>query len=748
MRTFVITVILTCAAAVSVAETPFVPVSVWYGGGKARAPMLEPDPRAKKELWRADLKKIKAVGFNTVRCWIDWASAEPTEGQYKLDTLEVIADLAREEGLRVIVQVYSETAPDWVGRKYPDSHFVSISGDVMPNESSPGYCIDHSGVRKGILGLYNALAERMKTKPAFYGWDLWSEPLIISWGYAYYLPSPEFCFCPHTIGRFREWLKTKYGTLEALNRAWYRQFESWDQVAPNRLSTILSYTDFIDWRTFIIQKLAEDLQARYRTVKNVLPNHVATSHAGAPSLFTSPLNPYGSPDDWKMAEVVDFWGTSFYPKHSYPVGRDGAYRASLLDFARSSGGDRGFYIGELQAGNGTIALRLSSTVTPEDLRMWMWSSLARGAKAVNVYAWYPMSSGYESGGYGLINLDGTVTDRAKAAGGVAKAVSANHQLFASARPMRAEVAIVYNPLSYMVGGRRPPYAAGAQGEVGAFEQRSMMGPYRALFPSSVPVDFIHIDQLATKGAQYKMIYLPYPLMISEPVGKALRAYVQNGGALVSEARLAWNDERGRATDIIPGHGLHQVCGCREATIQQTPSGKTEMQLTADFAGLKSGDKIKGHLYEESIETLSPTSRVIARFADNSAAIVASEFGKGKMLTIGTFMGIAYELDRDETSGKFFRGLLDWAGVTRPVETNDPNVEVRVLESGPERIVFVFNHGTAALTSSITLRTADGGYRLRDLESAEKSDVVAQNGRVVFQKSLGPNGAAVMTVTKR
>lgn len=715
--------------ATSVRADDFVPVAVWYGGGKARAPMLERDPRSKKEVWRADLKQIKSLGFNTIRTWIDWASAEPEEGRYNFDTLDVLADLAKEEGLRMMVQVYSETAPDWVGEKYPDSHFVSISGDVMPNEASPGYCIDHSGVRKGILGFYNALAEKMKTKPAFYGWDLWSEPLIISWGYAYYLPSPEFCFCPYSQARFRDWLKTKYeGNLDALNVAWYRRFQSWDQVRPNRLSTILSYTDFIDWRMFILDKLQEDLAARYKTVKAVLPNHVATSHAGAPSLFTSPLNPYGSPDDWKMAQVVDYYGTSFYPKHSFPVGRDAAWRAGLLDFARSSHGDRGFYVGELQSGFGTIGLRLSSTVTPADVRMWMWSALARGAKAVNVYAWYPMSTGYESGGYGLINLDGTITERARWAGNVAKVVDANRKMFANAKPVRAEVAIVYNPLSYMVGGRRPPYSQGAQGESAVIERNSMLGPYRALFPTSVPVDFIHIDEIAAgKASRYKLVYLPYPLMIAEKAGRALRDYVHQGGSLVSEARLAWNDDRGRAREIIPGFGLHEVCDCRETAIQQTPNGKPDLTLS-------DGQKIRGALYEETLTPLSDKAQVMARFADGAPAIVASTFGKGRMMTVGTFLGNAYEVDREEGTGKFIRGLLDWAGVTRPVAVSDPNIEVRILESGGERIVLAFNHSEAPVDAVIRL----DGKSARDVESGKAVELP-------LRRSIPANGVAVFAV---
>src|SRR5512138_3456581 len=217
-------------------DATFVPVSVWYGGGKARAPMLEANPLAHKEAWRKDVQNIKSVGFNTVRAWIDWASAEPNEGEYHFETLDQIADLAQEQGLRMFVQVYIDSAPDWVGRKYPDSHFVSIGGEVMPSNAAPGFCFDHPGVRKAILGFYSALATHMKTKPNFVGWDLWSEPSVINWAEAPYIRNAEYCFCPYTVARFRGWLQKKYGSIDALNSAWYRRFEKWDDVEPNRLS--------------------------------------------------------------------------------------------------------------------------------------------------------------------------------------------------------------------------------------------------------------------------------------------------------------------------------------------------------------------------------------------------------------------------------------------------------------------------------------------------------------------------------
>ncbi len=301
--------------------------------------------------------------------------------------------------------------------------FVSSNGQVIRPESSPGYCRDHAGVRTADNAFYAALANRARRSPAFLGWDLWSEPHVINWANPTWIPNPEFCFCPHTIRRFRGWLQAKYGSLEKLNEAWYRRFSNWDQVEPGRMSTILSYTDYIDWKTFIADKLGEDLRDRYQAVKQLAPSTIVTSHAAGVGLFASPHHWEGQADDWTMAGKVDFYGTSFYPKHSAFVDRDASWRAALFDFTRSfgyDGGRQGFWVGELQSGFGTIAVNVSPTVTPSDLNVWTWTALSRGAKAINYYAWYPMSSGYESGGFGLNELDGSVTERAKLAGSIAQ----------------------------------------------------------------------------------------------------------------------------------------------------------------------------------------------------------------------------------------------------------------------------------------------------------------------------------------
>lgn len=715
--------------------------------------MLEPDPRAKKEEWRRDVRQIKALGFNTLRCWIDWASGEPAPGEYRLETLDVLLSLAEEEGLSVVVQVYMDSAPEWVGRRYPDALFVSSNGEAIRPESSPGYCLDHPGVRQADLAFYEAVARRVTASPAFLGFDLWSEPHVINWANPTYISNPEFCFCRNTVTRFREWLKKKYGTLEALNTAWYRRHAAWDEVEPNRLSTILSYTDYIDWKQFIADKLGEDLRARYQAAKRGAPDRVATSHAAGVGLFSSPHYWEGQSDDWTMAAQVDYYGTSFYPKHSAFVDRDVEWRGALLDFARSFGfanGGRGFWIGELQGGFGTIALNVSPTVTPEDLRIWTWSALARGAKAICTYAYYPMSTGYESGGFGLIQLDGTITERARVAGTIARLVSEHAALFLAARPPQSEVAVVYNPLAHFVGGRQRATAyGGPQGEVVGIERDSLLGVYRALFPTNVPLDFVHVDHLkANELAAYKLVVLPYPLMLPATAAAELREYVRAGGALVAEARAGWNDERGRAADTIPGLGLAEVVGARETDVQTVEKGKPALHADQGLPGLESGEVLPGRWYEESLEPTAPGARVVARFASGAPAAVMSAFGKGKALMLGSYLSAGYVSQPEPTTRRFYAGLLDWAGVTRPVSVSGDPVEVRLLESGREHLVFVFNHAATPAAPSVTLRVPLDGRVVEEIAKGEAVEVKPTAAGLEWRGTIAPRDVRVLRVHPR
>jgi beta-galactosidase len=386
-------------------------------------------------------------------------------------------------------------------------------------------------------------------------------------------------------------------------------------------------------------------------------------------------------------------------------------------------------------------LNVSPTVTPEDLRVWTWSALARGAKGVNYYAWYPMSSGYESGGFGMIQLDGTVTERARVAGAIARVVDRNQQLFLKARPPRAEVAIVYNPMAHFVGGRqRSAAASGPQGEVAGIERDSLLGVYRAVFPLNIALDYVHVNELDL--AQYKLVILPYPLMLPAASAEKLKAYVRGGGHLVAEARLGWSNESGMASERIPGMGLWEVMGCRETAVQTGDRGRTLLRWTdGSWPGMSAGEQLPARWYEETLEPLGSEARVVARFADDGAAAVASSFGQGKTLMLGSFVSAAYETSPSRETERFYAGLLKWAGVTQPLTAT--KVEARLLESGSDRLLFVFNHEKMAATANVTLRLGGGAFTATDLLENRPVAIVEKSDSIEVNLRLAPDEVGVV-----
>ena len=658
------------------ATAAFFPVSVWYSGGKARAPMLEQTNGDSARLWKEDLLKIKGLGFNTVRTWVEWNVGEPRESEYHLENLDLLLRLANEVGLKVIVQVYVDSAPEWVGAKYPEGRYAAQDGQPVPSQAAPGFCFDNKNVRKAIVDFFQEVARHADKSPAFYGWDLWSEPAALNWARVGYKAEPMFCYCPASMQRFREWLQKKYGTLDKLNEAWHRTFSDWKQVEPPRFGTILTYTDFMDWLVYYGYKLAEDLKMRNDAVKAVDPMRVTTSHAPNPSPLVRTLaDPYDPTDDFLMKDSVDYFGTSFYPKltaveYNWKLNR----RMLAMDLTASMTGGRGFYVGELQSGFGVHGTTIGSEVTPDDLKMWTWGMVSRGARAINYYAFYPMNAGYESGGYGMIQLDGTLTERSRQAGDTAKKIQANSDLLLSAKPKQAEAAIIFSPLVPLLGGYDEENTRNAM-------HKALAGYHRMFFERNLPVDVLSSRELAGRDLQkYKLIVLPYPLMMTNDEAVALQSYVEKGGHLFAEARPGWVNEDGHAEGAIPGFGWTEMFGVRETSIDPAKEVQVKWNDT-DFTGMS---------FAEHFAVLDKNARMVATFADGTPAAYQHTYGKGSAILLGTFAG-QWNESKPTAMHPLGAILAQWAGLRAPDLKAPALVELREMDSPKGHLIFLFNH---------------------------------------------------------
>jgi len=671
-------------AEVNPAETQhsaFFPVAVWYSGGKARAPMLEGITPDSLKFWKEDLSKIKSLGFNTVRTWVEWNVGEPKEGEYHLENLDLLLRLADEVGLRVIVQVYVDSAPEWVGQRYPDGRYAAQDGQPIVSQAAPGYCFDHRGVRRAVLNFFQEVARHVAGNPAFYGWDLWSEPAALNWARIQYKAEPMFCYCPSSLERFRQWLKRKYQTLDRLNQTWHRTFTDWSQVEPARYGTILTYTDFMDWRIYYGDKLAEDLKMRNDAVKAVDPDHVTTSHAPNPSPLVRTLaDPYDPTDDFLMKDSVDFFGTSFYPKltaveHNWTLER----RVLAMDLTNSMTAGRGFYVGELQAGYGVHGTVIGSPVTPSDLELWTWGMVSRGARAINYYSFYPMNAGYESGGYGMIALDGTLTERSRHAGDIARRIQENSHLLLQSHPERAEAAIVFSPLTPLLGGHDE------EGSRTAIHQ-AVAGYHRMFFERNLPVDVLSSRELAQDNLQqYKLVIVPDPLMLTAEEAKILTEYVADGGHLFVEGRPGWVDERGHAQPKVPGFGWDEMLGVREK--QLIPGKEFEVRWeAAQFKGMK---------FREQFEVEDQSARPVALSADGIPIAYENQYKKGTAIIFGSFAG--QENYEHPVAMHPLAGLLArWAHLSAPKLRAPALLELRQMYAPNKgRWAFFFNHGDKA-----------------------------------------------------
>ena len=115
-----------------------------------------------------------------------------------------------------------------------------------------------------------ALVERYRDNPATLGYDVWNEGGV------------QECFCPATQAKFREWLKAKYGTIEALGRAWHRySFGDWESVHPPHGTG--GYPDSLDWLAFRRDDAIRLLHWRTELIRRLDKRNKITAHGtGAP----------------------------------------------------------------------------------------------------------------------------------------------------------------------------------------------------------------------------------------------------------------------------------------------------------------------------------------------------------------------------------------------------------------------------------------------------------------------------------
>lgn len=689
-----------------------------------------------------DLANMERVHFNTLAVHVDWCDIETAPGRFEFTRLDKLMDLAEKHGLKVLLWPWPELQPEWVVQAYPDSEMIASDG-YRPSMA----CWDHPAVRKLIARFVDRVVSRYKDRPSVLAWDLGAE--AGNWVSSINNPIDQprtnrlYCYCDHTAKRYREWLQRKYGTLAKLNETWAAYYDNWSQVKPIRTGIFERAQVFwVDWREFMLQNTAEFQGVKADAARRADPAHPITCHMGGWGWGSV----YASTDEYQIGEHFDVVSLSLFPY--WIQSSTGWYEPSLaalyLDGVRSAGDGKPMWIEELQGGPSINGLTYRSPFPrPQDIRLWVWQSVAHGASGIIYWNWRPETTGIEAGGFGLVSYDGSLTDRAEAAGEVGDLLQKHAGLFQQSRPAPAEVAIVHSP-------RTSIHACGDGDE--AMYVLSLRGMYRALWRGGLPVDILAPEQLLTGDlSRYKALYLPFSYTLSPDEGARLKAYVEDGGTLFAEMWCGFKDDRTFVYETVPGAGLADVFHCRE--IQVNPAGKAGMKIIGTHAAIPSlpvGAEIPAYRWQEQLVVLDG-GQVLGKFADGTPAIIAGTCGKGKTFYVATPVGRLYDQSLNANLLGVFLDVARWAGVEPPVELRrEPEnafVEARILDTADgRRVLIALNHTEAKAVATLRLPNGDG-VKITDLvsEAAVQPSIEGDKAKLVLD--LAPSAVKVLLVEK-
>ncbi|HET8550122.1 MAG TPA: beta-galactosidase [Bryobacteraceae bacterium] len=637
-----------------------------------------------EEDWSRDHQTAARIGMNTFRHWFMWSAIEVAPGRYDWRDYDRMFDLAAQNGIKVVLAEMITAAPEWMFDKYPHARYRGSDDTVVYSQSGgssatggfPGLCLDNEDVKAQAENFLTAMAERYRSHPAMWAWDLWNEH-----SYPGGTPQRMYCYCEATQKKFREWLKRKYETLDNLGKSWYRySYADWNNVHPPR--SLSGYPESLDWLEFRTDNQFELLKWRTDLIRRLDKRNKITAHGVAGTLEALPSS---ANDEWRSAAAVESWGFTWVASRK---GSEPWKQFHAVDLVRAGARGKPFWHAEAQAGPLWMQPQVigrpreDGRITDEkDVRLWNLVSMAGGATGILYPRWRPLLDGPLFGAFGAFGMDGSVTPRAEMASKVARWANQQTELWKS-RPVRGELGIVFVPESeifnYVQQGSTRHYAESAR------------GAYQAFFDANIQADFVRIDDIR----EYPLVYLPYPIHLRESSAKKLVEYVENGGILVSEGLPGYFGERGKVGTRQPNYGLDRLFGARESYVEFTPDLLDDLKLEVH------GKQIGGRFFLQEYEPVG--GNVVGRYANGKAAAVEHRSGKGRVLLIGTFPGAAYFLHHAPEIRAWFTSLLAWAGIQQEVRVSDADVKARLHTGAGGTWLWVVNPTRAPRTVNVSL----------------------------------------------
>jgi beta-galactosidase len=613
------------------------------------------DPSHKREEVEMHFRRMKELGISLARVFVIWDHVERKPGQWSFDLYDAAYDAAAANGIPMLTTLCPEDPPGWT-RQAPFYHAKLII-------NTPDY-------RSHAAEYLRRVVQRYKDHPAQGPWSLANEPGL-----------PE-SFDDATLRQFAAWLRARYGSVERLNRRWFRPFQSFEQVriGPDMVSGYWSDLPVaVDWKQFRIQQLCDQASWVRDEVRRYDARHPTHVH---PAALAHNMPGFFGGDAWAEKQVVDFLGTTIHPiwqLENYQLADIDLGTAFITDLLRSASGGAPWWVTEMQMGPVLWTAPRAYSPTGEEMTRWIWDDIGAGAKAVIFWCWHPRRFGREGGECGVVHADGSPTPRAETVHQITQALDGPAAFLHQAEPLRPRAAILYSRQSLLLYAADDPNAKSTGDRV----MLSLLGCHRALCERQVPVDFINEDGLKRgQGNRYAVLYLPHSYALDNDTVAALRCYVAQGGTVWADGLIAWKDDYGNVRPELPG-SLVDVFGVKVDDIQVVPGAFAFTRHDS-----RGGEAVRLRFALRGAE-------VLENGTDHLPAATRHRYGKGTAILFGTALTWGYHKHPDPRA-------RDW--IATPALSQAREMAVSAFTTAPR----VFFRGLKCADGLAAILTNPGG----------------------------------------
>ncbi len=419
--------------------------------------------------------------------------------------------------------------------------------------------------------------------------------------------SGEVDYSPEAIAAFRVWLQEKYETPERLNAAWGSDYTGFDQVQPMLVADAAeqqdSYAPWLEHRLFMDESFTGAHEHFARVIRETAPG----SRVGWEGLYGFGQDEF----DWRLG--YDYAGLT----------RNLDLNVTYIGNWLSSELTRSF------TRPGALSGKWGNQVANNEAGFagHLWDCLLAGMNSA--WWWHSWGSSYTPF---EPNLE--LNDQGRWFFSAAREIKSGlDRLLLSATRDDSGIGVLYAPrdmyASVLVG--RMAEGLNSGGTRNYWEEQAAL--LRGIKDLGYQYSFVSLDDLesgALTPPRYRVLFLSYPLTVSDAQAGALREFVAAGGTLVVNGRAGLLTDAGRIRDV---RALDELLGV------ESPAGYEALKAPSHEAGVATLDgalqgvdrqvTLGGEL---RVELLDPALRVtegtaLAR-ADDAPAVITHRTGEG------------------------------------------------------------------------------------------------------------------------